>query len=159
MFQRYKKHGVLISVVKVSLFVQLFLLPYLALAQQSDEVSGLSRTLQKTPEIIWTTYLGKLVAALIIVILLFLIFAKAMKRFQSSSTSGDGISIVAGLSVGSREKILVLDVGAQQIVVGVTPGQINKLLELSVPIDRANSKEVGFKKALSSALGQKRSEQ
>lgn len=155
---RYRRSLSMFEYGKTILFFHLLVSPCLVFSQQLEEVNDIGRSLRKTPDIIWSTYIGKLVAALIIVIILFLIFAKAMKRFQSTTTLGDGISIVAGLSVGSKEKILVLDVGTQQIVVGVTPGQITTLLELAVPIDRTNSGQAGFKQALSSALGQKRRE-
>lgn len=41
--------------------------------------------------------------------------------------NGAGIKIVGGLNLGSRERILVVEVADQWIVVGITPGQINTL--------------------------------
>lgn len=41
--------------------------------------------------------------------------------------NGASIKIVGGLNLGSRERILVVEVADQWIVVGITPGQINTL--------------------------------
>ncbi len=50
---------------------------------------------------------------------------KRTGKFQSSSNGA--IKIVAGLSLGTREKALLLDVEGEKILVGVTPNNINTL--------------------------------
>ena len=50
---------------------------------------------------------------------------KRTGKFQSSSNGA--IKIVAGLSLGSREKALLLEVEGEKILIGVTPQQINTL--------------------------------
>ena len=54
--------------------------------------------------------------------------AWALKRFGvAKSNGGTQVKIVGGLNVGSRERILVVEVADQWIVVGVAPGRINTL--------------------------------
>jgi flagellar protein FliO/FliZ len=51
-----------------------------------------------------------------------------LKRFGAVKAAGTGnIKIVGGVSVGTRERVLVVEVADQWIVVGVAPGSINSL--------------------------------
>ena len=44
------------------------------------------------------------------------------------------IKIVAGVSIGTRDRIVLLQVGEEQILVGLTPGRIEKLHTLAEPL-------------------------
>jgi flagellar protein FliO/FliZ len=48
----------------------------------------------------------------------------------SKGSSGANIKIVGGVSVGTRERVLVVEVAGQWIVVGVAPGRVNALASL-----------------------------
>lgn len=78
-----------------------------------------------------TASTGNMVQALLGLVLLLGLMAAAawaLKRFGIAKTNGGTqIKIVGGLSVGSRERILVVEVADQWIVVGVAPGRINTL--------------------------------
>ena len=51
-----------------------------------------------------------------------------LRRFSASrTTGGTSIRIVGGVSVGTRERVMVVEVGEQWIVVGVAPGQVTAL--------------------------------
>jgi flagellar protein FliO/FliZ len=47
--------------------------------------------------------------------------------------SGD-LRVVAGLAVGPRERVVLMQVGAQQVLLGVTPGSVRMLLILDEPL-------------------------
>lgn len=54
--------------------------------------------------------------------------AWAMKRFGiNKALAGTTVKIIGGVSVGNRERILVVEVADQWIVVGVAPGRVNTL--------------------------------
>ncbi|MBV8634622.1 MAG: flagellar biosynthetic protein FliO, partial [Burkholderiaceae bacterium] len=54
-----------------------------------------------------------------------------MKRTGLGPAQGGGaIKVVGGVSVGNRERVLVLEVAGQWIVVGVAPGSVNALANL-----------------------------
>ncbi len=54
--------------------------------------------------------------------------AWALKRFGPRNvTGGSTVKLVGALSVGTRERILVVEVGEQWIVVGASPGRMNAL--------------------------------
>lgn len=51
-----------------------------------------------------------------------------LKRFGAMQpTTGSTIRVVGGVSVGSRERVIVVEVADQWIVVGVAPGRVNSL--------------------------------
>jgi flagellar protein FliO/FliZ len=43
---------------------------------------------------------------------------------------GSVVKIVGGVSVGNRERVMVLEVADQWIVIGVAPGQVSKLADM-----------------------------
>lgn len=67
--------------------------------------------------------------ALLFVIGLMLGLAWLTKRFGPKNFGGgnSNIKLVGSLSVGTRERILVVEVGEQWIVVGASPGRMNAL--------------------------------
>jgi len=84
------------------------------------------------------TYLLQLILGLIVVVFLILVlawFARKMNRFQS--TTDESLQIIGGISMGARERIVLLQVGEEQILVGVVPGRLNKLHVLDKPIEKS----------------------
>lgn len=66
--------------------------------------------------------------ALCVVLGLLALLAWAMKRFGPRAAGGSAhVRLVGGLSLGGRERIVVVEVGDQWIVVGASPGRINAL--------------------------------
>ncbi|MEJ7806909.1 MAG: flagellar biosynthetic protein FliO [Telluria sp.] len=65
---------------------------------------------------------------LTVVLAMLALFAWAMKRFgPRQSTGAAGLRIVSALNLGGRERIIVVEVGDQWIVVGASPGRVNAL--------------------------------
>jgi len=68
------------------------------------------------------------VVALAVVLGLLVGLAWLLKRFGPRHiTGGTTVKLVGALSVGARERILVIEVGEQWIVVGASPGRMNAL--------------------------------
>jgi flagellar protein FliO/FliZ len=66
--------------------------------------------------------------ALVFVLALLALLAWAMKRFGPKSHVGTvPVRLVGALSLGGRERIMVVEVGNQWIVVGASPGRVNAL--------------------------------
>jgi flagellar protein FliO/FliZ len=54
-----------------------------------------------------------------------------MKRFSPGQMPGAaGLRIVGALNLGGRERIVVVEVGDQWIVVGASPGRVNALAQM-----------------------------
>ena len=69
--------------------------------------------------------------ALIFVLVVFLILAWLLKKSSNLNLNKKyQLTIVAGLSLGMREKLVLVNVGEKQVLLSVTPGRIDKLLEL-----------------------------
>jgi flagellar protein FliO/FliZ len=65
---------------------------------------------------------------LLVVLGIFFLCAWAMRKLSGISVSGaEKMRVVGGLSLGMREKVILLQVGKKQLVLGVTPGRIDAL--------------------------------
>ena len=54
--------------------------------------------------------------------------AWTLKRMGMTSAGGNSVArVIGGVSVGNRERVVVVEVGEQWIVVGVAPGRVNAL--------------------------------
>ena len=98
--------------------------------------------------------LGKLAIALLLVLLVFWIFARVMRQLQGTRGAlHSGLSIVGTLSLGQRERVVVVQAGEEQLVLGVTASQINTLHVLARPLASSGTEELGdFRQKLSAAL-------
>jgi len=66
--------------------------------------------------------------ALCVVLGLLALLAWAMKRWGPKAAGGSAhVRMVGGLNLGGRERIIVVEVGDQWIVVGASPGRVNAL--------------------------------
>lgn len=62
------------------------------------------------------------------VLALMAVAAWVLKRFGvARSIDGSPVKIVGGVSIGGRERVLVVEAGDQWIVLGVAPGRVNLL--------------------------------
>jgi flagellar protein FliO/FliZ len=65
---------------------------------------------------------------LLIVLAAFFLCIWFVRKFSGFSASGaDRMRVIDGLSLGMREKVVLLQVGRKQLVLGVTPGRIQTL--------------------------------
>lgn len=72
---------------------------------------------------------------LILVIALIMGLTWFLRRMQHWNSQVNGaLKVLAVLSMGARERIVLLQVGEQQILVGVAPGRIQALHVLETPI-------------------------
>ena len=72
--------------------------------------------------------LFQVLMVLFVVLGLMVAAAWMLRKFNSTGTSSGGtIKIIGGIAVGSRERIMVIEVADQWIVVGITASSINTL--------------------------------
>jgi flagellar protein FliO/FliZ len=75
--------------------------------------------------------LFKVLIGLVVVLGLMAGSAWLLKRLGvAKAASGSTIKVVGGVSVGHRERVLVLEVADQWIVVGVAPGRVSSIANL-----------------------------
>ncbi len=79
--------------------------------------------------------LATTLASLLLVIILILVLGWLLKRLRLPSIQGDNnMKIVKQLTVGQKERILLLQVGDEQLLVGVTQHNISLLNKLEQPL-------------------------
>lgn len=69
-----------------------------------------------------------------------------LRRYGKLKSSTDGsLKVLGGLSVGPRERVILMQVGEEQVLIGVAPGRVQTLhvLERPLPISSASSATVG----------------
>ena len=100
----------------------------LTLAAQTGTPSGL--------EPMSSPYLLKLTGGLLFIVAAIFVLAWLLRKLNVNHAATPGlIRIVAGINVGTRDRILLLQVGDEQILVGMSPGRISRLHELKQPLE------------------------
>jgi len=80
--------------------------------------------------------LGEVAFALIIVLAAIFIVAWLVRRMRlATSRVGGAIDVLADVSLGQKERAVLLKVGSTQILLGVAPGQVSTLHVLTEPIE------------------------
>jgi flagellar protein FliO/FliZ len=70
----------------------------------------------------------KMVLGLILVLCIIFALAWLMRRYGAMGFGGSGeLRAVAGVAVGQKERVVLLQVGRRQILVGVAPGRVDML--------------------------------
>lgn len=97
------------------------------------------------PELINTGV--KTIAMLFIVLGVLVLVLYIMKKFISPKGRGKGeliIKVVSSLHLSPKERVEVIEISGERIVVGITPGNINFLTKLSCHKERdGNIENVG----------------
>lgn len=80
--------------------------------------------------------LFQMFGGLILVLAIIIGLAWAVRRFGRFGPQGGGaLRIVGGLSMGARERVVLLQAGETQILVGVAPGRVQTLHVLDKPVE------------------------
>lgn len=78
------------------------------------------------------------VFALLLVLGLILGMAWVLKRLPGSGfRPAEGLRVVASLAVGAKERVVVVDVNGEQLLLGVSPGGVRTLHRLPEPLPQA----------------------
>ncbi|MCC5881511.1 MAG: flagellar biosynthetic protein FliO [Halomonas sp.] len=77
---------------------------------------------------------GKTVAALALVIAIILVCTALLKRWNPQQRAAGGhLQVIGSAAVGTRERVVIVDIEGTWLVLGVGGGQVNKLHELPAP--------------------------
>src|SRR5699024_9270303 len=80
-------------------------------------------------------YLLQLVIGLVVVLAGIAALAWLMRRVgRFQSAAGDRLRVLGGLSVGTRERVVLIQAGEEQLLVGVASGQVRMLHVLKQPL-------------------------
>lgn len=110
-------------------------------------------TLESHAEIGVSNYVQMLFGLFAIIVFIFAV-AWLIKRVGTLNPNhSNNLKIIAGLNVGQREKIVVVQVMDEQLLVGITQSNIQLLSKLEQPIPAPNMHSLGgFQEKLQSAM-------
>lgn len=115
-----------------------FLLWGCSVAAQAEEQIG-SQALKPSD------YLGQLALSLGFVLVMIFIAAWLLRRFsQLPGMKGQHIRILSAMAVGRQEKLLLVQVGKEQMLIGVTPNKITLLQTLAEPVAVADNEQHAY---------------
>ena len=80
----------------------------------------------------------RLVLGTLLVVGILLGAARLLPRLGAAAgISSENFCVVSSLAVGQRERVVVIQVGGRQLMLGVAPGRVEKLHELDEPLGPA----------------------
>ncbi|MGV2870869.1 flagellar biosynthetic protein FliO [Colwellia sp. E150_009] len=95
---------------------------------------------------------SSMILSLLMVLGLIIICALVLKRFNFTQQNSAQLKVIASLSLGAKERIIVVQVGEEQLVLGVSPQKISLLKNLETPIDVQLDKPMALSKNVLSFL-------
>ena len=79
--------------------------------------------------------LVRVTMSLIVVLAAIVLTTWLLRRFTKlGGTMGGALQVLGGISLGARERIVLVQVGERQILLGIAPGQIQTLHVLEKPL-------------------------
>ncbi|MFC6842141.1 flagellar biosynthetic protein FliO [Xanthomonas theicola] len=103
-----------------------------AAAQAAKTASGVGSAAPSPPGLFGA------VLALLLVLGLILGMAWVLKRLPGGGfRPADGLRVVASLAVGAKERVVVVEVNGEQLLLGVSPGGVRTLHRLPEPLPLA----------------------
>jgi len=143
----------------IAVFVLSTLITFNALAENSTgsiQSAGVRPT-SITTDHMSSGYLVQLIVGLMFVLLCIVVLAWLAKRFNRLQSSSDGsLKVLGGISMGARERVVLVQVGTTQLLLGVAPGRINMLHQLEQPLEKAGADVEGrFDKSLGKGFAEK----
>jgi flagellar protein FliO/FliZ len=102
-----------------------------------------ARTLNSSP--LSAMSLLQTIMGLILVLGCIVLVAWLLKRTTSFHTAANGkMKVIAGLPLGTRERAVLVQIGDEQLLLGVTPQQVNLLCKLDKPLPADSSERPDF---------------
>ncbi|WP_082672054.1 flagellar biosynthetic protein FliO [Thiomicrospira sp. XS5] len=131
------------------LILALFQLPALAATAESP---SLTTSLEPS------NYIGQILMSLFFILLIIFAAAWMLKRFgKINGVAGNQMKVLGVMSLGQRERAVLLEVGKEQLLIGVTSSRVSLLHKLEEPIEVVTEKPVNsaFAKRLQEAIQQR----
>ena len=135
-------------------FLIVSLFPVTSLAGDGEEVpaSGNAVVGSEVVDPFASDALVQLVLGLVFVIGLILVVAWVAKRVMGVQQAGRHMRIITGLPLGTREKIVLVQVGKEQLLLGVAPGRVSLLSRFDEPVAEISAEQGDFAQKVREAL-------
>ncbi|MCW8919161.1 MAG: flagellar biosynthetic protein FliO, partial [Gammaproteobacteria bacterium] len=97
--------------------------------------SGVATPAAPVQAVVGAGDLLQVVLSLLFVVLLIVLTAWFIRRFSGAALSRNGaLRLLAGLQVGQRERIVLVQAGEVQLLLGVAPGEVRTLHVFDKPV-------------------------
>jgi flagellar protein FliO/FliZ len=110
-----------------------------AIAVEKLDSSNSNQTTPATVEVgrhvIGNIDASSMIPSLLAVLVAIIVVAWILKKLQVGGLAVNGLKVVTSLNLGSKERLVVVQVGEKQLLLGVTGQQINLLDTLAEPIE------------------------
>ncbi len=100
---------------------------------------------------------GSMILSLLMVLALIIICAFVLKRFNLTQQGVSQLKLVTSLSLGAKERVVVIQAGEQQLLLGVTAQQVTLIERLEEPLATQTMKATELPKSMMSFLLAKKS--
>lgn len=108
---------------------------YLAHPATALATLGVGRPAVAPPDPVGAGGMAQVFLGLLLVIAMIVGVAWLMRRLGNFQTTANGaLRVVGGLSMGPRERVVLVQVGEQQLLLGVAPGRVSTLHVLDKPL-------------------------
>lgn len=77
---------------------------------------------------------AQMILGLLLVVGLILLLAWLLRRFAGMQGQHRGMQVVASLPLSAREKLVLVQVGEKQLLLGVAPGRVSRLDSYDEPV-------------------------
>lgn len=87
---------------------------------------------------------ASMIVSLLLVLLVIVASAWVLKKLNVVTRHSSQLKVVASLPLGTKEKVMVVQVGDEQLLLGVSGQQVNLLKTLDKPISQGNDVNLSF---------------
>lgn len=109
-------------------------------------VAGESIDIKQSASFSPAEYAVKTAVSLALVISLIFLIAWIYKKMnRARGIFSSDLKIISSVSIGSKEKLIVVEVGDEQILIGATPSKITKIFHLKEKIQSQTNTSSNFK--------------
>jgi len=134
----------------------MFLITYLPVASAETGTKAAVKGVTQTVVPQASESLTSVMFSLVLVVSIIFLIAWSMRRMGGKVfKTNSSIKILSGISMGSREKVVLVQVGKEQLLLGVAPGRVQTLHVLQEPIeagDVSDGQDASFASRLKSML-------
>lgn len=142
----FTTHKVITHSNKILARTILFCLTLFTQWQAFAETTGVAQTARQKPPVVGGDSVISVVFSLLFVVAVIFMLAWVMRRMGAATLKPNALlKTVSSLSIGQRERIVLVQLGEQQLLLGVAPGRVQTLHVLDSPlhIDPADSSVAG----------------
>lgn len=100
-----------------------------------------------------STDAATMILSLLIVLIVVIVSAYILKRFQITAQGGhQGLKVITSVHLGTKERVVVVQVADKQLVLGVTANQVTLLDTLDEPLQTTTKTSEFFDKSVISMI-------